>query len=137
MRSLTEIRVLVVDDSVTIRAMIEVLIEREPDMILVGVAANAQDAERMIATLYPDVVTLDIAMPGLDGLSLLDRVKAQTRVLMLSSQNESVQAALDRGAYGFFCKSRITRHARELIRLIRAAAAGRVSRKLGHDPVPA
>lgn len=130
------IKVLIVDDSVTIRAMIEVLVEREPDMRLVGVAANAEAAEWMIDDLRPDVVTLDIAMPGLDGISLLDRVKDHTHVLMLSSHDEAVQLALDHGAYGFFCKSRITRHARELIRLIRSAAAGRVSRKLGHDPVP-
>ena len=133
---MAKIRILVVDDSVTIRAMIEALLEKEPDMTLVGVAANAEEAERMIALHHPDVVTLDIAMPGVDGLSLLERVKAHTHVLMLSSHDEAVQAALDRGAHGFFCKSRITRNPGELKRLIRGAAAGRVSRTLGHDPLP-
>ena len=84
------IRILVVDDSLTIRAMLETVFAREPGVKVVGIAASAEEAERMIDQFRPSVVTVDIAMPGMDGLALLDRlvVEGQTHVVMLSSHTE-------------------------------------------------
>jgi chemotaxis response regulator CheB len=124
------IRILVVDDSLTIRAMLETVFAREAGIKVVGIASNAQEAEQMVDAFRPSVVTVDIAMPGVDGLALLDRLVAdgQTHVVMLSSHTEAASESLDRGAVGFFDKRRILSDAKGLVKLIRRAAAGRVAR---------
>src|SRR3546814_16510082 len=105
-------RILVVDDSVTIRAMIENVLERDGRMDIVGIASNAERAEHLIAITDPDVITLDIKMPDMDGLQLLDRIMARKRrpVIMLSSLTVlggRVQAeCMTRGADACFNKSR-------------------------------
>lgn len=71
MTSAESIRVLVVDDSAMFRAAITRALNAEADITVVGGAASADEARRMIATYRPDVVTLDLEMPGEDGLSLL------------------------------------------------------------------
>ena len=68
--------VLVVDDSVTIRAMLQVLLERDAHLRIVGIASNAQQSFQLIKEVDPDVVTLDIAMPDMDGFSLLRSIRA-------------------------------------------------------------
>lgn len=124
------IRILIVDDSLTIRAMLETVFAREPGVKVVGIAASAEEAERMIDQFRPSVVTVDIAMPGMDGLALLDRLVAegQTHVVMLSSHTESAIESLGRGAVGFFDKRRILSDAKGLVKLIRRAAGGHVAR---------
>ena len=79
--------ILVVDDSVTIRAMLEVLLEQDKSLRIVGIAGDAEETFRLIRETDPDVVTLDIAMPGMDGLAVLERImKEEPRpVIMLSS----------------------------------------------------
>ena len=123
------LRVLIVDDSVTIRAMLEEVLGREPDFELVGSVADAGTALHMIHTLHPDVVTIDIAMPGADGLSLLDQVHLQTHVVMLTSRAEAVEDSFDRGALGFFHKAHILTDAKKLVKMVRAAAEGKRTRK--------
>lgn len=124
------IRILVVDDSLTIRAMLETVFARERGVKVVGNAASAEEAERMIEDLRPSVVTVDIAMPGMDGLALLDRLVAERHmhVVMLSSHTEAAVESLSRGAVGFFDKRRILSDAQGLVKLIRRAAAGQVAR---------
>lgn len=68
------VRIVVVDDSLTIRAMIETLLERDRRFEVVGIASNGADAIDMIRLEKPDVVTLDIAMPGKDGMAILDEI---------------------------------------------------------------
>ncbi len=58
------IRVLIIDDSATMRALLRVMIDREPDMDVAGEAADAMEGRAQIKALNPDVVTLDIEMPG-------------------------------------------------------------------------
>ena len=123
------IRVLIVDDSVTIRAMLEQVLGREPDFVLVGSAADAASAQRMIRDHHPDVVTIDIAMPGTDGLSLLDQVHENTHAVMLTSRAEAADDSFERGALGFFNKSHILTDAKKLVKLVRAAAEGKLTRK--------
>ena len=68
------IRVLVVDDSATMRALLSRLLESEPDIEVVGAAADAMQARAMIKQLNPDVVTLDVEMPGMNGLDFLEKI---------------------------------------------------------------
>jgi DNA-binding NarL/FixJ family response regulator len=123
------IRVLIVDDSVTIRAMLEEVLGRERDIVLVGSAADAATALRLVHECHPDVATLDIGMPGTDGLALLDAIHGRTHAVMLTSHDEAAAESFDRGAFGFFDKSRILTDSKRLLRMVRAAAEGRHTRR--------
>lgn len=68
------VRVLIADDSPTMRALLARLLGSEPDIEVVGTAANAFEARRLIRELDPDVLTLDIEMPGMSGLEFLERI---------------------------------------------------------------
>lgn len=123
------IKVLIVDDSVTIRAMLEEVLGREPDIRLVGSAADSATALQMIHAHHPDVTTIDIAMPGPDGLSLLDEVHLRTHAIMLTSRSEAFEDSLGRGALGFFNKSHILSESKKLLKMVRAAADGKLTKK--------
>lgn len=122
------IRILVVDDSVTIRAILEEVFAKTPEVTLLGEASDAKEAIDMIETMRPTVVTIDVAMPGVDGLALLDHVVNNTHshAIMLSGRAEAKLQAAQRGALGFFDKGRVLRDPQRLIRMIRAAADGKV-----------
>jgi chemotaxis response regulator CheB len=122
------IRVLVVDDSVTIRAILEELLAREKDILLVGVAGDGDEAMEMVTRLRPTVVTVDVDMPGLDGIGLLGQIVATTsaHAVMLSSHVEVKRRVTEMGAMGFFDKGRMLRDTGGLIRMIRAAAKGKL-----------
>ncbi|MGB7371289.1 response regulator, partial [Erythrobacter sp.] len=68
------IRVLIVDDSALMRKLLEARLEREDDIEVVGCACDAKEARSLIKALDPDVITLDIEMPGMDGLSFLEKI---------------------------------------------------------------
>ncbi len=118
-------RIVVVDDSVTIRAMIETLLEKDERLRVVGIARNAEEAFELIAATDPDVVTLDIAMPGTNGMEILDAImRSKPRpVIMLSSLlrdgAEETANAIEHGAAACFNKSHIVREAGQLIALIK------------------
>ena len=125
-----QIRILVVDDSVTMRAMIETLLERDNRISIVGIARNADEAFQMIDDLDPDVVTLDVAMPGKDGMALLDEIMASRRpkpVIMLSSLmregSDIIDQAIAHGAAACFNKAMVVREANKLIQLIEIGRA--------------
>ena len=122
------IRVLIVDDSVTIRAMLEEVLGRAPGMTLVGSAPDAATALQMVRTLRPHVTTIDVAMPGVDGISLLDQIRDLTHPVMLSSHVEPTQDSFEHGALGFFDKSRILKEPAKLIRMVEKAADGHKTR---------
>ncbi|MPT48941.1 MAG: chemotaxis response regulator protein-glutamate methylesterase [Sphingobium sp.] len=67
-------RVLIVDDSATMRALLTRLLSQAPDLEVIGTAADARQARVMIREMNPDVVTLDIEMPGMNGLDFLDKI---------------------------------------------------------------
>lgn len=67
-------RVLIVDDSATMRALLARMLGREADLDVIGTAANAQEARVMIREMNPDVVTLDVEMPGMNGLDFLEKI---------------------------------------------------------------
>ncbi len=84
---MSAVRVLVVDDSRTMRGLISAELLRDPSIQVVGEAANAQEAREAIKALNPDVVTLDIEMPEMDGLSFLEKIMRlrPTPVIMVST----------------------------------------------------
>lgn len=137
-------RVLVVDDSAFMRVTLSRMISCEPDMEVVAAAASGTDALEKIAKLDPDVVTLDISMPGLDGLGTLRCIMNQCPrpVLMVSSATEkdaeATLIALSMGAFDYVPKqlspaSLDIMHIRaDLVAKIRAAAR---TRQLQSDPL--
>jgi len=104
------IRVLVVDDSAAARTMICAVLARHSDLVCVGEAADALQAREMIRGLDPDVVTLDMVMPGMDGLDFLERLMRlrPTPVVVIASATRqhqaTVQRATDLGAVAFIEK---------------------------------
>jgi two-component system response regulator NreC len=121
------LRVVLAEDHHVVRQGLEALLRTEPDMQLVGEAATGLDALRLVEKLEPDVLVLDLMMPGLGGLEVAHRVAERhphTKVVILSMhQNEAyVVAAFRAGATGYVVKESTSA---ELIRAIREAAAGR------------
>ena len=125
------VRTLIVDDSVTMQALIRRTLSADPGIEIVGTAGSADEARAQIKALDPDVVTLDIEMPGLSGLEFLERLMRlrPTPVVMLSTLTsegaEASIAALELGAFDCFDKLTLRNQA-DAIRLpglVRAASA--------------
>jgi two-component system chemotaxis response regulator CheB len=122
------VRVLVVDDSVTIRAMMRQVLESDPEIRIAGLAASADEADLVLEDTLVDVITLDVEMPGRSGLDYLEDLRARrpTPVIMLSSytaRGEEVRAqALLLGAAGCFNKANAVREKDRLLKLVKDAA---------------
>lgn len=107
-----KITVLVVDDSAFMRKAIEGMLLKDPEISVVGTAINGIDAIEKVRTLKPDVVTLDIEMPRMDGLTALEKIMAENPlpVIMVSSLTtegaEATLKALDLGAVDFIPKDK-------------------------------
>jgi two-component system invasion response regulator UvrY len=121
------IRVLLVDDHAVVRTGFRLLLQSQPDINVVAEAQSGEAACQMYAELIPDVVVMDLGMPGMGGLEALRRIRARNsaaRVLALSAHDDPMHArrALREGALGFLSK----RSAPEaLIEAIASLAAGR------------
>jgi two-component system invasion response regulator UvrY len=121
------IRVLLADDHAVVRTGFRLLLQSQTEVSVVGEAASGEIACQLYAELTPDVVVLDLAMPGMGGLEALKRIRArhaQARVLALSAHDDAVHArrALQSGALGFLSK----RSAPEaLLEAVSTVAAGR------------
>jgi len=122
------IRVLLADDQSLVRAGFRVLVDAAPDLQVVGEAAEGEEAVRLAAELTPDVVLMDIRMPGTDGLTATERIiegmgtEAPSIVILTTFDvDEYVYEALRIGAAGFLLKDG---EPEELRRAIRVAAAG-------------
>jgi DNA-binding NarL/FixJ family response regulator len=103
------IRVLVVDDQILVRTGFRMILDAEPDLEVVGEAADGVEALEAFGRLDPDVVLMDVRMPHLDGIEATARLTADAptaRVLMLTTfdLDEHVYAALRAGASGFLLK---------------------------------
>jgi two-component system, chemotaxis family, protein-glutamate methylesterase/glutaminase len=102
---MTPARVLVVDDSATMRGLITAVLSSDPDVSVVGQAGDAMEARAAIKQLNPDVVTLDIEMPNMNGLEFLDKIMRlrPMPVIMVSSMThhgaDATLAALEIGAF--------------------------------------
>ena len=140
------IRVLVVDDSAFVRKVVTQMLSRSPFIDVVGTARDGSEALEMTARLDPDVVTLDLVMPGVDGLEFLRRQMDVRRlpVVVCSISHESGAAALEAfelGAVEFVQKptalatDRVYEIADELVMKVKAAAAARpAAQQLRQEP---
>ena len=121
------IRVLIVDDHAVIRDGITAMLEPHDDIQVVGEAADGESAVRLAATLRPDVVIMDLRLPGLDGATATARItalEAAPRVLVLTTYDSDadILRATAAGAIGYLLKDTPRR---DLLEGIRAAAKGR------------
>ncbi|MDQ0936659.1 response regulator [Streptomyces turgidiscabies] len=132
------IRILIADDEALLRMAFSTVLETQPDMAPVGEAADGIQAIRLARDLRPDVVLMDVRMPGTDGIEAtrqVIRISPQSRVLILTTfdLDEYAFTALKAGASGFLRKN--TRP-EELLTAIRSVAAGdavvspRITRRL-------
>jgi two-component system chemotaxis response regulator CheB len=140
-------RVVVVDDSALVRSLLTEIINRQTDMVCVGAAADPLVAREMIRELNPDVITLDVEMPRMDGLEFLSRLMRlrPMPVVMVSTLTEQgaevTLRALELGAVDFVAKPRIgvssglNELAGDIVDKIRVAACARVGRHSGAAPV--
>lgn len=120
------IRVLLVDDQELLRAGFAMILEVEPQIVVVGEARDGDEALAQVEALHPDVVLMDVRMPGTDGIEATSRITSHhpdTRVVMLTTfdDDDHVFAALRAGAKGFLLKNCPPE---DLVAAIERAAAG-------------
>lgn len=120
------ITVLICDDAPIVRMGLRMVVESEPDMTVVAEATNGEEAVQAALRANPDVILLDIQMPGVNGIEAARRIvasKIETRVLVLTTydHDDNVYAAIRAGASGFLVKDAPPEH---LLDAIRAIAAG-------------
>jgi DNA-binding NarL/FixJ family response regulator len=120
------IRVVLVDDQSMIRTGLRMVLAAEPDIEVVGEAADGAAGVRVVTELEPDVVLLDVRMPGVDGLEAARRILAaglSTRVVVLTTfdEDEYVTAALRAGVSGFLLK---VAPPEDLVAAVRTVASG-------------
>jgi DNA-binding NarL/FixJ family response regulator len=121
------IRVILADDHTLIRAGLRMVIDAQPDLTVVGEAADGRDALALAQQLHPDVAVLDIGMPSLNGIEAARQIVAEspgTAVVMLSMHSDEgyVLRALKAGAKAYLLKDSAEA---DLARAIRAAAEGK------------
>jgi DNA-binding NarL/FixJ family response regulator len=122
------IRLLLVDDHAVVRQGLRMFLGLDPDFVIVGEAADGNAALKLARELHPDVVLMDLLMPGMDGIEatgILRREMPDIEVIALTSvlEDSSVVGAIRAGAIGYLLKDT---EANELIRSIKAAAEGQV-----------
>jgi two-component system response regulator NreC len=120
------IRTLIVEDHAMVRTGLRLVLERQPDICVVGEAQNGQEALECVEELEPDLLLLDLGLPDIDGVEVLERVKERhpsLHVLILSGlKNEQyLLRAMRSGASGFILKQGT---AADLVRSVRAVAQG-------------
>ncbi|HEV8569190.1 MAG TPA: response regulator transcription factor [Actinoplanes sp.] len=125
---MTATRIVVVDDQDVVRAAFEVLLVTQPDFAVVGSAADGEQAVRICRDLRPDVVLMDIRMPGMDGIEATRRLLTNPeppRVLILTTfdLDEHVYDALDAGASGFLLKDATAERLFDAVRIVAAGEA--------------
>jgi CheY-like chemotaxis protein len=126
--STDRLRILVVDDHAGVRSAIGELLNERPQLSVVGAAADGIEAITQAHALQPDVILMDIAMPGMDGIEATRRIRAELpeiRILGLSMQPRSVAAPAieEAGAHGFFVKGTDTQRLIEHLLLVQASRA--------------
>ncbi len=135
-----KIRVLVADDHAVLRAGLRMLLNAQPDIEVVAEAAENSEALRLAKNVSPDVMTLDLTMPGGGSIKMIERLAQEcpaTRVVVLTMHDDPayLQAVLAAGGYGYVVK---TAADAELLTAIRAVSRGRtyVDSHLKHDTSP-
>jgi DNA-binding NarL/FixJ family response regulator len=119
-------RVLLVDDQALVRTGFRVILDAQPDLEVVGEAGDGLEGVALAASLAPDVVCMDVQMPGLDGLEATRRITAapgapEVLVLTTFDRDDYLFQALEAGASGFLLK---TASPEQLVEAVRVLAAG-------------
>src|SRR5512135_2136729 len=122
------IRIVIADDHKVVRRGLRTFLELDPEMVVVGEAADGDEAVRLAKELHPDVVLMDLLMPVMDGIAATATIRRElpeTEVLALTSvlEDASVVGAVRAGAIGYLLKDT---EAEALCRAIRAAVEGQV-----------
>jgi DNA-binding NarL/FixJ family response regulator len=123
---MAEVRVFLADDHAIVRGGLKALIEAQPGMVVVGEAADGLDACAQVAALQPDVVVMDVSMPGLTGSLATERLRREcpaVKILALTVHEDKgyIRQLLTAGASGYALKRAAPE---ELIRAIQVVAAG-------------
>ncbi len=131
----TPLRIVLADDHPVVRGGIRMLLEQEPDLTVVGEADNGIAALHLVATLTPDVLLLDMEMPGLKGLEVAQRLRDQeaaVRVLALSAYDDEqyIFGLLDSGAAGYLTKDEAPQTIVEAVRGVARGEGGWISRRV-------
>jgi two-component system invasion response regulator UvrY len=124
---LSQIKILLVDDHAVVRMGFKMLIEAEADIKVIGEAESGEVAVKLFQELKPDIIVMDITMPGIGGLEAIDRILAKdknTKILVLSAHEDSVhpKRVLNAGAMGYLTKRSA---AEELIKAIKSIHQGK------------
>lgn len=133
------VRVLVIDDSLTIRGILETILGRHKDIQIVGLASDVEEAKQYLEERQPDVITLDLALPGIDGMEFLEELAegphAPVLVVSSSTQDKSDQskAAIKAGAFACFDKKHLVQDATRFVKVLHRAAEERL-KELGLVP---
>ncbi len=120
-------RVLLVDDHALLRAGFRTILDTQPDIVVVGEASTGAEAVALAASLRPDVITMDVQMPDMDGIEATRRIVADPRVassiaiVTTFDHDDYLYRAVDAGASGFLLKNA---GADDLIAAVRALAVG-------------
>lgn len=119
----TTLSVVLAEDQTMVRGALAALLELEPDIRVLGTAANGREAYKLVQTLHPDVLVTDIEMPEMTGLELasaLKQVECKTRVIVLTTFARSgyLRRALDAGARGYLLKDRPVAELAEAVRRV-------------------
>lgn len=126
------VRVLVIDDSLTIRGILESILERGADIQIVGLASDVDEAKQYLKERQPDVITLDLALPGIDGMDFLAELAKgpHAPVLVVSSstqdKSEKALAAVKAGAFACFDKARLVQDSTRFMKVLHKAADQRL-----------
>lgn len=122
------IRIVIADDHSVVRRGLRMFLAMDPELVVVGEAADGEEAVHLARLLLPDIVLMDLLMPGMDGITATALIRSElpdTEVLALTSvlEDASVVGAVRAGAIGYLLKDT---DADALCRAIKAAAAGQV-----------
>ncbi|WP_319423147.1 response regulator [Pleurocapsa sp. FMAR1] len=123
---LTTVRILIVDDQALIRQTIQMYLEQESDLEIIGYAENGTEALKQIEILEPDIAIVDLEMPDMDGLTTIQIIRdrfIQTKILILSSHDDRqhINQAIEAGAKGYLVKGT---PAQELANAVRSLSKG-------------
>jgi CheY-like chemotaxis protein len=114
------VKVLLVDDNIIYLRTVSALLSNKPEIEIVGCAVSGEEALELVELVNPDLILLDLKMPGMDGLEVTRRIKADSKAIRIAIVTASCdgayrRAAEEAGADDYICKDRLTSELRRLL----------------------